>query len=94
MKNVIELLFALQTLEMGPAPDSSENEAEIRRLRQKIPPQILAHYNRLLARGKKGVAVVRHGVCPECHMALASGIYAQLIRAEDIVICGTCGRYL
>jgi hypothetical protein len=94
MKNVIELLFTLQGLEMGPSPKSSQNETEIRRLREKIPPPILAHYDRLLARGKKGVAMVRHGVCPECHMSLASGIYAQLIRAEDVVICGSCGRYL
>jgi len=94
MKNVIELLFALQQLELGPAPSSPQNVAEISRLRQKIPAQILGHYDRLLARGKKGVALVRRGVCPECHMSLASGVYAQLIRAEDIVICGACGRYL
>jgi predicted nucleic acid-binding Zn-ribbon protein len=94
MKNVIELLCSLQELEMGPTPASSQNEIEIRRLREKIPLPILAHYDRLLARGKKGVAVVRHGVCPECHMSLASGVYAQLMRAEDVVICGNCGRYL
>jgi hypothetical protein len=94
MKNVMELLFALQELEMKPGTSSPQNEAEISRLRQKIPPPILGHYDRLLARGKKGVAMVRHGVCPECHMGLASGTYAQLIRGEDIVICGSCGRYL
>ena len=94
MKNVMDLLFALQELEMKPGASSAQNEAEISRLRQKIPPPILGHYDRLLARGKKGVAMVRHGVCPECHMGLASGIYAQLIRGEEIVICDTCGRYL
>jgi hypothetical protein len=94
MKNVIELLFALQEIEMGPSPSSPQNEVDIRRLREKIPAPILAHYDRLLARGKKGVAVVRHGVCLACHLSLASGVYAQLIRAEDIVICGSCGRYL
>ncbi len=94
MKNVIELLLSLQELEMKPGATTPQIEAEIDCLRQKIPPQILGHYDRLLARGKKGVAVVKRGVCPECHMSLASGIYAQLIRAEDIVICDTCGRYL
>jgi hypothetical protein len=94
MKNAIELLFALQELEFKPGAASAQEDAEIDQLRKQIPPPILGHYDRLVARGKKGVAVVRRGVCPECHMGLASGIYAQLIRAEDIVICDTCGRYL
>ncbi len=94
MKNVIEILVDLQNIEMGPSPDSAGNQTAIKRLKQSIPAQILAHYDRLLARGKKGVALVKHGVCSECHMALASGTHAQLLRAEDIVICGSCGRYL
>jgi hypothetical protein len=94
MKNVIEILVELQKIEMGPSPDSTANQTEIKRLKRLIPAQILAHYDRLLARGKKGVALVKHGVCSECHMALASGTHAQLLRAEDIVICGSCGRYL
>lgn len=27
-------------------------------------------------------------------MRLASGIHAELIRAEDVMICDNCGRYL
>ncbi len=94
MKNVIELLLNLQGLEMGLDPKAPQNASEIGRLRQAIPPQIIAHYDRLRARDKKGVALVRHGVCAECHMRLASGIHAELMRAEDIVICDSCGRYL
>jgi hypothetical protein len=94
MKNVIELLLNLQNLDLGPATASTDKENEIARLRQQIPPQIMGHYDRLRARDKKGVSVVRNGVCSECHMKLASGIYAQLVRADDIVICDSCGRYL
>lgn len=94
MKNVIELLFKLQELEMGPAADSPENSAEILRLRQEIPAPIMGHYERLRARDKKGVSIVRNGVCCECHMRMASGTHATLIRGEDISICGSCGRYL
>ncbi len=94
MKNVIELLLTLQELEMGPAPEAPPNAAEISRLRQLIPPQIIGHYDRLRARDKKGVSLVRNGVCTECHMRLASGIHAELLRAEDIMICDSCGRYL
>ncbi len=94
MKHVIELLLDLQELEMGPAPEAPPHAAEITRLRQLIPPQIIGHYDRLRARDKKGVSLVRNGVCTECHMRLASGINAELLRAEDIMICDSCGRYL
>ena len=94
MNNVIELLLTLQNLEMGPKLNSPENETEIRRLRQKIPPQIISHYDRLRAREKKGVALERNGTCTECHMRLASGVYAELLRGEDVVLCDSCGRYL
>jgi predicted nucleic acid-binding Zn-ribbon protein len=92
MKNTIAPLFELQSLEAkSPNP---EEASEIQRLRKKVIPQILAHYDRLRARGKRGVALVRNGVCAECHMRLSSGTYATLLRAEDIMICDNCGRYL
>jgi len=94
MKTIIEQLFSLQQIEMGPSPDSPENEKTIQRLRKSIPDPILAHYDRLLARGKAGVALVRHGVCTTCHMKLATGLCAELFHAEDIRICDICGRYL
>lgn len=94
MKKVMEPLLALQALELGPAPEKPENAAEIIRLRQLVPPQILGHYDRLMVRGKKGVSVVKNGVCTECHMRLASGAHSQLLRQEDVMICETCGRYL
>ena len=55
---------------------------------------ILGHYDRLKSRGKKSVALVRHGVCTGCQMRLASGVYAALLRDEDIAMCDTCARYL
>ena len=94
MKKVMEPLLALQTLELGPAPENAENAAQIARLRQIIPTQIIGHYDRLMARGKKGLALVRHHVCSECHMSLSSGAHAQLLRGEDVMICESCGRYL
>lgn len=94
MANVIEPLVSLQQLEFGGAADRPENAAEIARLRESISAQILAYYDRLVDRGRKGVALVRHGVCTECHMRLASGPNAALLRAEDVIICASCGRYL
>ena len=94
MAPVIEPLLALQQLEMGGAAKKAENATEIARLRQSIAARILEYYDRLMVRGKKGVALVRHGVCTECHMQLATGLHADLLRAEDIVTCTSCGRYL
>jgi len=48
----------------------------------------------LMKRGKKGVSQVRNGTCTGCYMKLASGQYAMLLRAEDVMICDSCGRYL
>jgi len=91
---VIERLFDLQGLEMGPKAHSPETRRLAEAIRKELPEQILAHYDRLRARDKKGVALVRHGVCTGCQMKLASGIYAHLLRDEDIAMCDTCARYL
>jgi len=89
----IEQLYELQKLENVSAPDSTGKAEEIQRLRANVPPQIIAHYDRLRARGKNGISVVRNGVCGECHIRLASGIFAELVRGEDLKICDSCGRY-
>ncbi len=93
MKELIANLFTLQQLEIETGKLSAENPA-LRAHRQKIPDPILGHFDRLRARGKKGVALVRNGVCSECHMRLATGSLATLRQGSDIQLCATCGRYL
>ena len=63
-------------------------------IRKTIPGIVLTHYDRLLAHGKKGVAIVRNGVCTECHLRVAIGALADLAHESDIQVCGNCGRYL
>ena len=91
---IIERLLELQELEMGPKAESPEARQSAEAIRKEIPEPVLGHYDRLKARGKKGVALVRHGVCSGCQMKLASGVYAALLRDEDIAMCDTCARYL
>jgi predicted nucleic acid-binding Zn-ribbon protein len=91
MLEVLENLKALQELELGA---KSKASADIEALRKKIPEPILAHYDRLMDRGKKGLSMVRNGVCAECHLRLAIGVLAHLRRSEDIQLCDSCGRYL
>jgi predicted nucleic acid-binding Zn-ribbon protein len=93
MNSVIQNLLSLQTLEFGEV--TGENvESQIAELRGKIPQPILGHYDRLRARDRKGVALVRNQVCTACHMRVPIGQITVIMRGEDIQLCETCGRYL
>ncbi|MCP5517863.1 MAG: hypothetical protein H7A45_11485 [Verrucomicrobiales bacterium] len=89
----IELLQELQDIELL-SRKPAELKARAVELRALVPAPLLGHYDRLMARGKKGVAHVRNGVCGGCRMRLASGAHAQLLRDDDIVMCDNCARYL
>jgi hypothetical protein len=93
MNELLQNLLKLQTLDFAdPSPKSAEKQkAEIR---SKIPAQVLGHYDRLVVRGKKGVAIVRDQVCTGCHMRLPIGTITTLMHGNDIQLCDTCGRYL
>lgn len=62
MKAIIEQLFELQQAEAGRSPNPPETQQKIESLRKSIPEPVLGHYDRLRARGKTGVALVRGGV--------------------------------
>jgi predicted nucleic acid-binding Zn-ribbon protein len=93
MNDVLSNLLKLQALAFSETTDqnSEKQKAEFRAL---VPPPILGHYDRLTARGKKGVAVVRNQVCTGCHMRLPIGTINTLMQGTDIQLCDTCGRYL
>jgi predicted nucleic acid-binding Zn-ribbon protein len=93
MKTLLQDLLKLQALEFNEIKEK-DVPAHMAELRTKIPAQILAHYDRLVARGKKGVAVVRNQVCTGCHMRLPIGTINTLMQGGDIQLCDTCGRYL
>src|SRR5580765_6605435 len=93
MKTLMQDLLKLQVLEFNP-PTQQNASAEIAELRAKVPPQVLAHFDRLRARGKKGVAVVRNQVCTGCHMRLPIGTINTLMQGTDVQLCDSCGRYL
>ena len=93
MNNVLQNLLKLQTLEFGEA-GGKHVDAQAAELRGTIPQPILDHYDRLRARDKKGVAIVRNQSCTGCHMRVPIGQISVLMRGEDIQLCETCGRYL
>lgn len=93
MNAIMLKLLKLQSLEFDRQPSAAE-EKEIEQLRTEVPEPILGHYSRLIARGKKGVAVIRNQVCSGCQMRLPIGVITTLMRNEDIQLCDSCGRYL
>src|SRR5258705_12171616 len=86
-------LFELQTLEFGSIGNKS-NASQVAELRSQIPQPVLAHYDRLTERGKKGVAIVRNQVCGGCHMLLPIGTINTMMQGHDFQLCDSCGRYL
>jgi predicted nucleic acid-binding Zn-ribbon protein len=94
MRTIVENLYALQQLQLQTAPASAERDAKIKLLRETIPTPIIGHFDRLMAQGRKGVAVVRDGICRECHIRVPSGTAASLAHPKDLYVCDSCGRYL
>lgn len=93
MNELMEIMLQIQELQLI-RKKNPEKTPELVELRGKVPPQVLGHFDRLLARGKKGVSLVTNATCKECHMKVPVGTIAVLMRAEDIQLCGNCGRYL
>jgi predicted nucleic acid-binding Zn-ribbon protein len=93
VKELVKILLELQTIEFTEKQPANA-KAEMEELRAKVPPQILAHYDRLVAHGKKGVALLRHQNCMACHMSVPLGAVMTLKHGNDIQLCGSCGRYL
>jgi predicted nucleic acid-binding Zn-ribbon protein len=91
MNSTIQNLLKLQSIEFGEEKGSNKQIADLRGL---IPEPILGHYDRLRAREKKGVAIVRNQVCTGCHMRLPIGVITILMQDRDIQLCDSCGRYL
>jgi len=93
MNELLQNLIKLQAIEFEETTEKKSG-ATIAELRGKIPPQILGHYDRLVARGKKGVTAIRGENCSSCHIRVPIGAIMTLRRGEDIQLCESCGRYL
>lgn len=90
----MDQLLALQKLALDPKPLTPDHKAEVLKLRERVPAPILGHFDRLIARGKKGVAIARNDACGECHLRLPSGTLAALAYTDEVHLCDNCGRYL
>jgi predicted nucleic acid-binding Zn-ribbon protein len=93
VNELLQNLIKLQSLQFS-GSDDKKTEAAMTTLRAKIPSQILAHYDRIVVKGKKGITLVRDQVCTGCHMRVPIGAIMSLKHGEDIQLCESCGRYL
>jgi predicted nucleic acid-binding Zn-ribbon protein len=93
MNVVLQNLLKLQALDFKEVAET-DPASKITELRGTIPQPILGHYDRLVVRGKKGVALVRNQTCTGCHMRLPIGTINTLLQGLDIQLCDSCGRYL
>ena len=94
MRNIMADLLVLQKLQFEARGRTAAPPAEVERLRAQIPPPILAHYERLVLRGKKGVALARNGVCCGCHLGITRGKLVKLSTTSEVHKCDNCGCYL
>lgn len=92
-KHLMELLVRIQQLQFFDGEDPATHP-ELKNLRAEVPPQVLGHADRLIARGKKAVAVIEHNVCTGCRMGLPVGTVLAVRHGVDFHLCGNCGRYL
>lgn len=94
MTEIMKNLLALQRLQFDVRSQTPAAQAEADERRQRVPAPIRDRFDRLLRRGKNGVAIARHGVCSECHLRITSGTLASLAYTTEIHVCDNCGRYL
>jgi len=91
---VVETLLKIQNMELENRRLSPEQEEQVGKLRAQIPASVLERFDRWVGRGKRAVAIVRNGVCCECHLRLPSGTLAALAYTTEIHSCDNCTRLL
>jgi hypothetical protein len=91
---ILESLLALQNLELVPGKASPERDQQIVSLRNKIPERLLAHYDSLMANGRKGVAMIQEGICSECRQPVPAGALNGVTLGHPIQICIHCRCFL
>ena len=88
-----DLLALQQILQCGDAATVAQ-ATERSRLEKKIPAPLLAHFLRVRMGDRRGVALVRNGVCGECHIRVSRLTLDNLKRSDDVQLCESCGCYL
>ena len=94
MNPFVETMSVLQRRGRTKARVVRDAEPSIATLRASVPAPVLAHFDRLAALDRLGVAEVRNGVCGGCHLRLPAAVTAGRADDDDLQLCENCGAYL
>ena len=87
----VEITEKLETLENQKKAIYENRE----KLISEMTPNIYKHYQKIKRwAGNTAVSPIKHQACMGCHMKINDKIYAEAIKAEEIVSCPHCGRVL
>jgi len=92
--SIVETLLEVQRIELENRRLSREQQEQAGKLRAQVPASVLERFDRWVGRKKRAVAIVRNGVCGECHLRLPSGTLASLAYTTEIHYCDNCTRFL
>ena len=68
---------------------------EAKGVRQRLPAEVLKHYDDRISRGKRGAARMRNTTCGGCNLALPSGQLADLRHVNaELQLCCNCSIYI
>jgi predicted nucleic acid-binding Zn-ribbon protein len=94
MTSSMQLMLDAQKILLRHKPNTPQYEIVLRELRANVPAPVLAHFLRLIVQQRNGVAIVRRGVCSECHLRVSLALVSTLARSDDLHLCENCGCYL
>jgi predicted nucleic acid-binding Zn-ribbon protein len=87
----------------GGALDAREKDlgariAELRELRQRacerVPPELLAQYDKVAAHKRPAVTPVRNAICWGCRVHVPPQLHIELLRGQRLITCPNCLRIL
>jgi len=87
-------LMRLESLSRADAEHSEALEQKIEQVRSCISPRVLAHYDRLKARGGQPVVAVEEEICLGCNIQLSSSFAQELRDSQKVMTCPNCTRFL
>jgi len=90
---LLSLLDLQEILRRGDRASSAE-KARASRLRKSIEPPVLEHLYHQLACNRRSVALVRNGVCGECHIRLPIAVLYELRNSDAVPFCENCGCFV
>jgi len=80
----------------GEALEGSITELQTRRgtLGEHVSPEVMARYQKILARRSPAVAIVSGEICTGCRVGIPPQNYIEILQGDSLVVCGQCKRIL